>query len=231
MPAPDISVVARPGALEGLAPTCADLSALSASRARSGRGFLPSDARGVLPEPLELVVAAVLVDVDVNDDLDEVQEDPTAFALPFPADGLEIALGEDLLHLVRDRPNLPVGRARRDHEIVGDHDQVADLEDDDVGGLLLTGRPRGRDRRIPGSVACPCRQPNPRQVRTIAEAVEEHLTGLGGPKPRRIEGLDDLTWVLLDYGEFVVHVFNEESRRYYELERLWADVPKVDWAA
>lgn len=71
---------------------------------------------------------------------------------------------------------------------------------------------------------------NPRQVRTIAEAVEEHLTGLGGPKPRRIEGLDDLTWVLLDYGDFVVHVFNEESRKYYELERLWADVPKIDWA-
>jgi ribosome-associated protein len=70
---------------------------------------------------------------------------------------------------------------------------------------------------------------NPRQVKTIADAVEERLTLLDGPKPRRIEGLDDLTWVLLDYGDFVVHVFNEESRRYYELERLWADVPKVDW--
>ena len=71
---------------------------------------------------------------------------------------------------------------------------------------------------------------NSRQVKTIADAVEERLTSLEGPKPRRIEGLDDLTWVLLDYGEFVVHVFNEESRRYYELERLWADVPKVDWS-
>lgn len=71
---------------------------------------------------------------------------------------------------------------------------------------------------------------NPRQVKTIADAVEERITALEGPKPRRIEGLDDLTWVLMDYGEFVVHVFNEESRRYYELERLWADVPKVAWA-
>jgi ribosome-associated protein len=72
---------------------------------------------------------------------------------------------------------------------------------------------------------------NSRQVRTIAEEVEHRITSLGGPKPLRIEGLDDLTWVLLDYGEFVVHVFDEASRRYYELERLWADVPSVDWAA
>ena len=53
----------------------------------------------------------------------------------------------------------------------------------------------------------------------------------GGPKPIRIEGLDDLSWVLMDYGDFVVHVFSEEARHFYELERLWADVPKVDWAA
>ena len=70
---------------------------------------------------------------------------------------------------------------------------------------------------------------NPRQVRTIADEVERRITEGGGPKPIRIEGLDDLTWVLLDYGDFVVHVFNDEARRYYELERLWADVPKIDW--
>jgi ribosome-associated protein len=70
---------------------------------------------------------------------------------------------------------------------------------------------------------------NPRQVRTIADEVERRITEADGPKPIRIEGLDDLTWVLLDYGDFVVHVFNEDARRYYELERLWADVPKIDW--
>jgi ribosome-associated protein len=70
---------------------------------------------------------------------------------------------------------------------------------------------------------------NSRQVRTIADEVERRLTEAGGPKPLRIEGLDDLTWVLLDYGDFVVHVFDEATRRYYELERLWADVPRVDW--
>ena len=69
---------------------------------------------------------------------------------------------------------------------------------------------------------------NTRQVRTIAEAVEEQVSIAGGPKPLRIEGLDDLRWVLLDYGSFVVHVFLQEARDYYELERLWSDVPRVE---
>jgi ribosome-associated protein len=70
---------------------------------------------------------------------------------------------------------------------------------------------------------------NTRQVRTIAEEVEARVAREGGPKPLRVEGLDDLRWVLLDYGAFVVHVFVEEARAYYELERLWADVPRLDW--
>jgi len=70
---------------------------------------------------------------------------------------------------------------------------------------------------------------NPRLVRTIAEEVEEQIRAAGGPNPLRVEGLDDLHWVLLDYGEFVVHVFLQETREYYELERLWADVPTVEW--
>ncbi len=71
---------------------------------------------------------------------------------------------------------------------------------------------------------------NSRQVRTIAEAVEETLARDGGPKPLRVEGLDELTWVLMDYGDLVVHVFLDETRRYYELERLWSDVPRIAWA-
>jgi ribosome-associated protein len=71
---------------------------------------------------------------------------------------------------------------------------------------------------------------NTRQVRTIADAVEEELGRFGGPKPLQVEGLDELTWVLIDYGDLVVHVFLEETRRYYELERLWSDVPRVAWA-
>lgn len=71
---------------------------------------------------------------------------------------------------------------------------------------------------------------NARQVRTIAEEVEDEVVAAGGPKPLRIEGLDDARWVLLDYGDFVVHVFLDEVRRFYDLERLWADAPRVDWS-
>jgi len=72
--------------------------------------------------------------------------------------------------------------------------------------------------------------PNSRQVRTIAEEVERHIRAAGGPRPLRVEGLDDRRWVLLDYGAFVVHVFLQEARDYYELERLWGDVARVPWA-
>ncbi len=70
---------------------------------------------------------------------------------------------------------------------------------------------------------------NDRLVRSIAEEVERQVKEAGGPSPLRIEGLSDARWVLLDYGDFVVHVFLDEVRRYYDLERLWSDAPKVRW--
>jgi ribosome-associated protein len=70
---------------------------------------------------------------------------------------------------------------------------------------------------------------NRRQVLTIAEEVEAQVKAIGGPAPMRVEGLTDAQWVLLDYGDFVVHVFLDEVRRYYDLERLWADAPTVEW--
>jgi ribosome-associated protein len=70
---------------------------------------------------------------------------------------------------------------------------------------------------------------NRRQVLTIAEEVEAQVKATGGPAPIRVEGLSDAQWVLLDYGDFVVHVFLDEVRRYYDLERLWADAPAVEW--
>lgn len=70
-----------------------------------------------------------------------------------------------------------------------------------------------------------------RQVRAIADEVKGVIRGAGGPRPARVEGLDDARWVLLDYGDFVVHVFLEEARSYYDLERLWSDAPLVRWDA
>jgi ribosome-associated protein len=72
---------------------------------------------------------------------------------------------------------------------------------------------------------------NPRQVRTIAEEVEKRVREAGRGSPVRVEGLDDFRWVLLDYGDFVVHVFNSEARGQYDLERLWADAERVEWHA
>jgi ribosome-associated protein len=70
---------------------------------------------------------------------------------------------------------------------------------------------------------------NARQVRTIAEEVETRAKQAGRGGPLRVEGLDDARWVLLDYGDVVVHVFLEEARRYYDLERLWSDAPRWSW--
>jgi ribosome-associated protein len=71
--------------------------------------------------------------------------------------------------------------------------------------------------------------PNTRQVRTIAEEVEEQVKLVEGVGPIRVEGLSDGTWVLLDYGDVVVHVFLDETREFYDLERLWRDVGRMDW--
>jgi ribosome-associated protein len=67
-----------------------------------------------------------------------------------------------------------------------------------------------------------------RQVRTIVEEVEKALRDLGR-KPVRREGETEGRWVLLDYVDVVVHVFADEEREYYDLERLWRDAPRVEW--
>ncbi len=67
---------------------------------------------------------------------------------------------------------------------------------------------------------------NPRQVRTIADEVDLAVRTAGGPHPR-IEGQNEASWVLLDFADLVVHVFLDETRRFYDLERLWRDVPVI----
>jgi len=69
---------------------------------------------------------------------------------------------------------------------------------------------------------------NDRQVKRIYEAIEERLAKKG-VKPARREGLRFGRWILLDYIDFVVHVFLEEDRHFYDLERLWKDVPFIEW--
>lgn len=70
---------------------------------------------------------------------------------------------------------------------------------------------------------------NARQVKAIVNEVEHQLDLVGGPKPVRLEGMQSLDWVLMDYGFFIVHVFSEEARGFYQLERLWKDCEQLDW--
>ena len=68
---------------------------------------------------------------------------------------------------------------------------------------------------------------NDRQVRAIVDEVSRKVREQTGATVRQSEGLESMSWVLLDYGDFVVHVFDLESRALYALERLWADAPRV----
>ena len=65
-----------------------------------------------------------------------------------------------------------------------------------------------------------CSGTNPRQVQAIADDVDEQLSA-AGVEPRHREGYEQADWVLIDYVDFVVHVFSESARRFYDLERLW----------
>ena len=71
-----------------------------------------------------------------------------------------------------------------------------------------------------------CSAANDRQVRAVVDAIEERLLRLGS-KPLRREGEQENRWVLLDYGDIVVHVQLAEERIHYAIERLWKDCPSV----
>jgi ribosome-associated protein len=66
-------------------------------------------------------------------------------------------------------------------------------------------------------------------VQTLAEVVEERFREDLGIKPIRSEGQAEAEWILLDFGDIIVHLFQSEAREYYGLERLWADAAKVEW--
>jgi ribosome-associated protein len=73
-----------------------------------------------------------------------------------------------------------------------------------------------------------CSASTKRQVKTVIEAIEDSIRELG-EKPIRREGEEDGGWWLLDYFDVVVHVFGDEERAYYDLERLWRDAPRLEW--
>jgi ribosome-associated protein len=77
-----------------------------------------------------------------------------------------------------------------------------------------------------------CSGTNPRQVQAIADEVETRLEKKNGMRVNHMEGYKQAEWVLLDYVDFVVHVFSEKARKFYELERLWKSAKRMeagDW--
>ncbi len=74
-----------------------------------------------------------------------------------------------------------------------------------------------------------CTGTNSRQIQAIADEVQSSLKKQG-EHASSIEGYQNAEWVLMDYGDYLVHVFTEKARMYYDLERLWRDAKPVDWA-
>ena len=72
-----------------------------------------------------------------------------------------------------------------------------------------------------------CSGTNPRQIRAIADSVMEALAA-DGAKPAHLEGYERSEWVLIDYFDFIVHVFAPETRMFYGLERLWGNAERVE---
>jgi ribosome-associated protein len=72
-----------------------------------------------------------------------------------------------------------------------------------------------------------CSGTNPRQVRAIADEVELRLK-TAGLRPTQVEGYRQAEWILVDYVDFVVHVFSEKARKYYDLERLWKTAKRLE---
>jgi ribosome-associated protein len=68
---------------------------------------------------------------------------------------------------------------------------------------------------------------NRRQVQAISDGVVEYLKK-NGTRAARVEGYQTAEWILIDYGDFIVHVFDEKARRFYDLERLWREATRVD---
>lgn len=73
-----------------------------------------------------------------------------------------------------------------------------------------------------------CSADSDRHVRAIADHIGESLEKVH-VRPHHMEGYSELRWILLDYDDLVIHIFDEETRRYYDLERLWADAPQREY--
>jgi ribosome-associated protein len=75
-----------------------------------------------------------------------------------------------------------------------------------------------------------CTGTNPRQIHAIADGVEETLRKTFGERPALAEGVHKSEWILLDYFNFIVHIFSRDCRAFYDLERLWGNAERFEFA-
>lgn len=94
----------------------------------------------------------------------------------------------------------------------------------DIVGLDLAGKSPVTDYFVL------CSGSNKPQIKAICDNIDDKMAELG-VNPLRIEGYKEARWVLMDYGMLVVHIFDDESREYFNLERLWGDAPAVRFSA
>ena len=101
---------------------------------------------------------------------------------------------------------------------------IGELSKTKAGGLKLI---HVENQTIIADYFIICTGTSNTQIRALANNLEFKL-GENGVFPSHIEGLDEATWVLLDYGSVLVHIFNGETRRFYNLEKLWVDGAEID---
>jgi ribosome-associated protein len=114
-----------------------------------------------------------------------------------------------------------------------------DAQTDDLGKLMTAAR-AAAERKAIDMVAIDirkvaafaefflvCSGTSTRQVQAIADEVMEKMREERDARPLHTEGYETATWILLDYGDLIVHVFTDESRQFYQLERLWRDADRV----
>lgn len=93
----------------------------------------------------------------------------------------------------------------------------------DIMGLDLRGKSPVTDYFLL------CSGSNKPQIKAICDNIDDKMAELG-LNPLRIEGYGEAQWILMDYGDLIIHIFDDDSREYYNLERLWGDAPAVRYS-
>ena len=105
-------------------------------------------------------------------------------------------------------------------------DTIVSAIDDKKGKNILSLDLRGFDGAITDAFVV-CNAESTTQVAAIADGIEEKVFEKLGQRPRRTEGLQNAVWVVVDYVDVMVHIFQTQAREFYRLEELWADAPST----